>query len=137
MSLYRMDAIPPRVAAVLDAAPPDLRDGLLALRGLILQTAADLPWIGRVEETLKWGQPAYLTPDTRAASTLRIGLPKSGGFALYAHCQTDIVSSFAAAFPGMDRVEGNRAILFTDAAQVDPQRHALLIRHALTYHLKA
>jgi len=131
------ETVPPGIAAAIAAAPAQAREGLLALRALILSTAAGLPQVGRVEETLKWGQPAYLTPETKSGSTLRIGVPKTGGFAIYAHCRTDIISSFAAAFPGMDRVEGTRALHFHDASEIDPQRHALLIRHALTYHLGA
>ncbi len=123
------------VKDVIDSYPPAARDGVLRLRELILETAADLPGIGPVEETLKWGQPSYLTPVSKSGSTLRLGIPKTGGFALYAHCQTTIISTFAATFPGQDRIEGNRAILFDRTSQIDPERHVLLIRHGLTYHL--
>ncbi|CUH64662.1 hypothetical protein TG4357_01420 [Thalassovita gelatinovora] len=124
------------VKAAFGAFAPEARRGLIGLRQLIFETAADLPEVGTVEETLRWGQPAYLTPVRKSGSTLRLGVPKSGGFALYAHCQTTIISAFAAAFPGQDRIEGNRAVLFEDASQIDPDRHTLLIRHALTYHLR-
>ena len=39
------------------------------------------------------------------------------------------------AFPGWDRVDGNRAILFDTPDQIEPERLRHLIRHALTYHL--
>jgi len=126
---------PDAVRQVLETAPPEARDGLWALRALILETATELPEVGRIEETLKWGQAAYLTPETKSGSTLRIGCPKSGGFALYAHCQTSIISGFAAAFPGQDRIEGNRAIHFADVSEIDPQRHGQLVAHGLRYHL--
>ena len=86
-------------------------------------------------ECLKWGQPAFTTPATKSGSTLRIGCPKSGGFALYAHCQTNIISSYAANFPGMDRIEGNRAVVFSDVDEIDSARLSHLIAHALRYHL--
>ena len=123
------------VKAAFETFLPNTRQGLLVLRALIYKTAARLPEVGQLEEALRWGQPAYLTPQTKSGSTLRLGVPKAGGFALYAHCQTDIISSFVATFPGHDRVDGNRAILFDDIQQIDPARHGLLIRHALTYHL--
>ncbi len=126
---------PDQVRDALDAAPRAARDGLWALRTLILETAASLPDVGRVEETLKWGQPAFLTPETKSGSTLRIGCPKSGGFALYAHCQTTIISNFAATFPGQDQIEGNRAVHFKHVDCIDPARHGQLISHALRYHL--
>jgi hypothetical protein len=40
------------------------------------------PGVGALHETLKWGQPAYLTPETRSGTTLRLGVPKSGGYAI-------------------------------------------------------
>lgn len=125
----------PAVAAAYQAFEPDARAGLMELRHLILTIAAELPRVGPVEECLKWGQPAYLTPKTKAGSTLRLGVPKTGGFALYAHCQTSIIRDFAEAFPGQDQIEGNRAVLFQHAEQITPARHGVLIRHALTYHL--
>jgi len=125
----------PQVAACFDAAPDQARAGMLALRRLIFDCAAQMPEVGRVEEALRWGQPAYLTPETRAGSTLRIAATDEG-FALYAHCQTTIIASFAETFPGLDRVEGKRALHFRDAGEVDPARHGQLVRHALGYHLR-
>ncbi len=124
-----------QVAAAFDAAAPTARAGMLALRDLILTTGADLPEIGRVEEALRWGQPAYLTPDKKAGTTIRSGVPKSGDFALFVHCQTSLITEYSQMFPDQDRIEGTRAILFTAPDQVDPLRHGWLIRRALTYHL--
>ena len=107
----------------------------LRLRGLIFETAAATPGVGALEETLKWGQPAYLTPETKAGSTLRLGLPKDGGFALYAHCQTTIVSDFRSLFPDAFAYEGNRAVRFDAGGALPREELTLLIRSALTYHL--
>lgn len=117
----------PKVKAAFDAFEPKARDGLLRLRALIFEVAGELD----VTETLKWGQPAYLTPK---GSTLRLGAPKAGGFALYAHCQSSVISSYAAAFAGADRIEGNRAVLFEDVSEIDAARLGQLIAHALRYH---
>lgn len=125
----------PEVKAAFEDFPDSLRPGLLLLRELIFEEAAAMPAIGRLEECLKWGQPAYLTPDTKSASTIRLGMPKSGGFALYVHCQTTLISDFSALFPGDFIVEGNRAVCFEKL----PPKKALeklrvLIRSALSYH---
>ncbi len=133
--MTRLPAPPQAITDAINQAPPDAQDGLWALRALILETAQHLPDVGRVEECLKWGQPAFTTPETKSGSTLRIGCPKNGGFALYAHCQTNIISSYADAFRGLDTVEGNRAVHFTDITQIDPARHGRLVSHALRYHL--
>ncbi|WP_323797744.1 DUF1801 domain-containing protein [Nisaea sp.] len=126
----------PAVAATYESFPPPLREGLLTVRKLIFATAAETPGVGTLEETLKWGQPAYLTPETKSGSTIRLGLPKQGGFALYAHCQTTIIPDFRSLFPDAFHYEGNRAVHFKEGAALplDPLR--LLVRSALTYHLK-
>ena len=126
----------PEVAAAFDAFPDTAKPGLMRLRSLILDCAADLPQIGVLKEELRWGQPASLPATPRIGSTLRLGVPKPGGFAIFAHCGTSIIRDFADAFPGMDRIEGNRAVLFDTADQIDPARHGQLIHHALTYHLR-
>lgn len=118
------------VKAAFDGMPA----GLLRLRDLIFDVASGLPEIGDLSETLRWGQPAYVT-SKRAGASLRLGVPKSGSFALYTHCQTPLIADFAMAFPKMDKIEGARAILFDDPSQIDPIRHGMLIKSVLTYHL--
>ena len=103
----------PKVAARFASFPEPARTGLLALRGLIFEAAAETPGVGALEETVKWGQPAYLTPETKAGSTIRLGLPKEGGFAIYAHCQTTIIADFQSMFPDDFTYGGNRAIHFS------------------------
>tara|TARA_R110002012_G_scaffold289175_1_gene482134 strand:+ start:181 stop:591 length:411 start_codon:yes stop_codon:yes gene_type:complete len=126
----------PAVAAAYESFPQPEREGLLALRDLIFATAAETPGVGPLEECLKWGQPAYLTPQTGSGSTIRLGLPKQGGFALYTNCRTTLIPDFRSLFPDDFQYEGNRAVHFKEAAPLplDPLR--LLIRSALTYHLK-
>ena len=123
------------VRAAFDAMDVAARDPALQLRELIFDVADNTPEIGPIEEVLRWGQPSYITPKKKAASTLRLGVPKNGTFAIFAHCQSSVISDYVALFPNQDRVEGNRAILFDTADQIDPKRHGLLIKSALTYHL--
>jgi hypothetical protein len=68
----------PAVEAAFDAYPKPLKPKLLALRRLILDTARTTSGVGALEETLKWGQPSYLTPETKSGSTIRIDAIKSG-----------------------------------------------------------
>ena len=60
------------VKAIFSAYPKPLRTKLLALRRLIFDIARTTQGIGTLEETLKWGQPSYLTPETKSGRTLRI-----------------------------------------------------------------
>lgn len=119
------------VAQAFDAFPRESREGLLRLRDRILEWADRNLEKGDLSEELRWGQPAYLT---KKGSTLRLGLPKQGGFAIYAHCQSTIIGDFADQFAADFEIEGNRAVVFRNPALADDPRIDSLIRHALTYH---
>jgi hypothetical protein len=123
----------PNIQAAYDAFPPAARSGALALRALIYEAAKGVEDLAPPTECLRWGQPSYITP---IGSTLRIGVPKSGGFALYAHCQSTIISEFAQTFGADFRIEGNRAVLFQSAHDIQPEKLRLMIEHALTYKRK-
>ena len=96
------------------AYPPAMRRKLLALRELIFSTAAATEGVGPLHETLNWGEPAYVTAQTRSGSTVRLGWKRStpSQYAMYFHCQTRLVETFQTLFPSELRFEGNRAIVF-------------------------
>lgn len=123
-----------RIAAAFDLPDARARAGLLALRDLILETAKTLPDIGPVEEALRWGQPSYIS---REGTPLRLGVPKSARFGLFVHCQSRVIPNYLERYPAWDRIEGTRAVLFDRPDQIEPLRHGWLIRHALTYKVKA
>ena len=128
----------PAVAAVFSAYPKPLQTKLLALRQLILDTAKATKGVGALEETLKWGQPSYLTTATKSGSTIRIDRIKSpaGRYAVFFHCQTDLVETFRELYPTELSYSGNRSILL-DAEDDVPEaalRHCVAL--ALTYHLR-
>jgi len=65
---------------VFNGLPGPIRTVLLNLRALILDTAAENPAIGPIEETFKWGEPAYLPSTTKSGTTIRINrYKKSAG----------------------------------------------------------
>ncbi|TQV77804.1 DUF1801 domain-containing protein [Denitrobaculum tricleocarpae] len=126
------------VKAVFDSYPPDVRESLLNLRSLILETATTTDEAGQLQETLKWGQPSYLTLKPKSGSTIRIDQVKgeAGRYALYCHCQTTLIEDFRALYPDEFRFEGNRAMVFeaTDKPDEDALRHCIAL--ALTYHAR-
>lgn len=126
----------PAVESVFDGYPPDLRDALLGVRRTIFETAADTPEVGRLRETLKWGQPAYLTPETGSGSTLRLGPGRLGGGAIFVHCRTRILSEFRDLHPDAFDYEGNRGIHLRPDADPADERLRGLVHNALTYHLR-
>src|SRR5262245_11924707 len=125
------------IDAVFAAYPPPVKSRLQALRGLIFDTAKTTKGVGALEEALKWGQPSYLTTESKSGSTVRIDRLKTdpGGYAVYFHCQTDLVETFRELYPEL-RYSGNRAILL-DAGEKLPEaalRHCIAL--ALTYHAR-
>lgn len=126
----------PAVAAVFAEYPAPARRKLLALRELIFSTAARTTGVGDLLETLKWGEPAYLTVQSGSGSTLRIAWKarQPAQVALYVNCQTTLVDTFRNWFPGELRFEGRRAIVFELAAPLPREAVALCIATTLTYH---
>jgi hypothetical protein len=78
-----------KVAAVFELYPKHIQEKLLFLRQLILDTAFETDGVDTVKETLKWGEPSYVT---KSGSTIRIGWKKSNPnqFAMYFNCNTNI-----------------------------------------------
>jgi Domain of unknown function (DU1801) len=128
----------PAVAAVFSTYPAPLRAKLLALRRLILDTAKATKGVGALEETLKWGQPSYLTSETKSGSTVRIDRLKSGAnrYAVFFHCQTDLVATFRELYPTELGYGGNRCILLDAEADVPEAALRHCVGLALTYHLR-
>jgi hypothetical protein len=127
----------PAVDAVFGAYPKPIKAKLLALRRLILDTAKSTRGVGALQETLKWGQPSYLTAETKSGSTIRIDQVKSAAnqYAVYFHCQTDLVATFRELYPTELSYGGNRSILLNaeDDIPEPALRHCVAL--ALTYHL--
>jgi Domain of unknown function (DU1801) len=127
----------PQVAAHFAAYPSGVQKKMLALRELVLEVAAQSPEIGALQETLKWGEPAYLTPQSKSGSTLRMDWkPKAPEkIALYFNCQTTLVETFRSLFPNDFEFEGQRALLMPWRQPLSKQELRLCIHAALTYHL--
>lgn len=126
------------VANVFDAYPGTIRAKLMTLRAMILETAASIDGVGPLEETLKWGQPSYLTTQSGSGSTIRIGRvkPDDDRVAMYFHCQTDLVATFRELYPARLEYGGNRSILFDAAAKIPEKALRHCIGLALTYHTR-
>lgn len=125
----------PDVARVFETYPAPLRRRLMRLRQLIFDTAAGLEGVGRLEETLRWGEPAYVTT-TGTGSTIRIDRRRKHPqqYAMYFHCRTSLIDTFRDAFPDTFTFEGNRAIVFDEGDRVPVRELAVCISTALTYH---
>ncbi|ASK89001.1 DUF1801 domain-containing protein [Sphingorhabdus sp. SMR4y] len=130
--------IPEPVRAAWKGLPEPLTVRLVQLRRLILDVASENPAIGPLEETLKWGEAAFLTSATGSGTTVRINRHKKSEaiYGLYVHCQTDLIARYRQLYDQELTFDGNRAVLFDcrNALPVDAARHCIAM--ALTYHLR-
>ena len=95
----------PDVARVFDRYPEPMRKKLLHLRQIILDTASETEGVNELEETLKWGEPSYLT---EGGSTVRIGWKKRAPeqYAIYFNCNTSLVDTFRGVYGNTFNFEG-------------------------------
>ncbi len=118
---------------VFERYPDWAREKLLVLRELIVETAKEVEDISALEETLKWGEPSYLTKN---GSTIRMDWKSKtpNQYALYFKCTSRLVETFKATFQNVFEFEGKRALVFQkdDTIPVEELKHC--IRTALTYH---
>lgn len=127
----------PEVQARFGAYPPVPRKRLLALRELVFRVAAATPGVGEIAESLKWGEPTYTTSN-KAGSPFRMDWKEKtpDRYAMYFHCQTDLVEIFRTLFPKDFSFEGNRALVLALTEKMPENELAFCIAAALTYHLK-
>jgi hypothetical protein len=118
--------------------PDQVRGSMLELRELVFQTAAGTEGVGPIEETLKWGEPAYVTSVTKSGSTVRMDWKpnKPKQYSLYFHCQTNLIETFRTLFPQDFEFERNRALVFKVGKRIPKDAVAFCISASLTYHLR-
>ena len=100
------------VAAVFNSYPQKIKSKLIFLRQLIFDTAASIKGVGEIEETLKWGEPSYLTPESKSGSTIRIAWkePQKEHYSIFFKCTANLVPAFREKFPQQFKFGGNRGI---------------------------
>lgn len=120
------------VQTVFTNYPEQVKGKLLYLRELILETASELD-LTDVEETLKWGEPSYLS---KHGSTLRIDWKEKSPeqYAMYFKCTSKLVTTFQLVFGDLFEYEKTRAIVFKMDDEVPKNELKQCIQAALTYH---
>lgn len=124
-----------KVEEVFEQYPKLIQSRLLILRQLILDTAIETEGVDHVDETLKWGEPSYIT---KKGSTIRIGWKKSSPdqYAMYFNCNTKLVDTFKEVYRDLFNYEGNRALVFAENNEIPVSELKQCIALALTYHTR-
>lgn len=123
----------PEVELVFANYPFNVRKKMLALRRLVIETAEGIDEITNLEETLKWGEPSYLTKN---GSTLRMDWKskKPNQYAMYFKCTSRLVETFKVVFKNKFDFESNRAIVFQINDKIPKEELKQCIKATLTYH---
>ncbi|WP_298540683.1 DUF1801 domain-containing protein [uncultured Aquimarina sp.] len=123
----------PKVASVYQDYTDSVREKIMDLRNLIIETAKATEGITNLEETLKWGEPSFLT---EKGSTIRIGWKKGkpNQYAMYFQCTSKLVTTFRVLYKDTFQFEGNRAIIFPMNSNIPKKELKNCITAALTYH---
>lgn len=128
--------VPKTVAEALSRYPEQVRARLLEIREMVFAVAAETEGTGPLTETLKWGEPAYLSEASKSGTTIRLGTTKSApeDCAVLFNCKTTLVETFRTHFPDDFAFEGNRALLMPIARALPHKPLRFCLRAALTYH---
>jgi len=122
-----------KVDAVFALYPDFVRDKMQFLRDLILEVAEESNEITHLEETLKWGEPSFVTKN---GSTLRMDWKEKtpNQYALYFQCTSRLVDTFRLVFEHTFQYEGKRAIIFQLDQRIPELELKECIKASLTYH---
>ena len=123
----------PKVNDVFNNYPDSVKSQMLNLRELVLNTASEIDGLEELEETLKWGEPSYLT---KYGSTIRMDwkIKNPEQYAVFFKCTSKLVPTFRTIYKDKFEFEGNRAILFklNEKIPITELKHCITL--ALTYH---
>ena len=121
------------VKEVFKTYPSHIRKKILYLRKLILETAKEITEITDIEETLKWGEPSYIT---KHGSTLRIAWKEKAPnqYAIYFKCTSKLVATFKTVFKDTFTFDDKRAIVFQTNDNIPEAELKQCISATLQYH---
>ena len=123
----------PEVRTKYLSYPLNIRKKIRHLRSLILTAADTCQDVDHVHETLKWGQPSFLT---KTGSTIRIDWKESdpGKYAIFFKCTSKLIPTIREVYGDLFTYEKNRALIF-DLNRPIPEAEIMeCIQMALTYH---
>lgn len=124
------------VKSIFEGYPDPVRNKMLALRELVFEAASTADGVGTIEETLKWGEPSYLTVRPKSGTTIRMNWhpDRPDECSVFFHCQTDMISTCRQLYPELFHFEGNRRMSFAANEPVPEEAMQHCLALALTYH---
>lgn len=123
----------PNVEQIFAGYPGHVRDKMNHLRQLVIEAAEEMKEVDHLEETLKWGEPSFVT---KVGSTLRMDWKEKTPeqYAMYFQCTSRLVDTFRLVFDDKLKFEGKRAIVFQLNQEIPELELKECIKACLRYH---
>ena len=123
----------PSVDTIFANYPDFVRNKMQYLRELVIETAEEMDDVPVLKETLKWGEPSFVTKN---GSTLRIDWKEKtpDQYAMYFQCTSRLVDTFRLIFDHKFQFEGKRAIVFQLNEKIPEPELKKCIKASLNYH---
>lgn len=123
----------PKVDEIFANYPDSIRSKMQFLRELVIETAEETAGVDELEETLKWGEPSFIT---KSGSTLRMDWKEKtpDQYAMYFQCTSRLVETFRMVFDQKFQYEGNRAVVFQLNQKIAVAELKECIKASLMYH---
>ena len=118
--------------------PKKMQTKMLELREMIFEVANNNKNIGKISETLKWGEPTYQPNQSKTGSPLKINYKKEMGtnFSLYVMSSTDLIETFKKLYPKTFYYNGTREVIINSNKKIPRKEIYNCIELALTYKFK-
>jgi hypothetical protein len=123
------------VAAKFATYPDKPRQMLLTIRRWIFEIAGDEASIGTLDESLKWGEPAW-RPKSGSGITIRADWKENSPnqVMVFFDCKTDLIDRTRSLLSANLTCEGNRAIILPIDTPLPEAALKTALGWALTYH---
>lgn len=101
-----------KVLEKFNSYPDFVRDRMQYLRELVIETAEEIETVKVLEETLKWGEPSFVT---KYGSTLLMDWKEKtpNQYAMYFQCTSRLIDTFRVVFDQKFQFEGKKSNYFS------------------------
>lgn len=124
----------PEIEKLFSASEEPYKSKLLEIRELIFASAEKNSAVGKLTESLKWGQPTYSTLETKSGTPIRIDRFGESDVAIFFNCHTALVERFREIFSKELTFSKNRAIIVDPLNKLPITQLEFCISAALVYH---
>jgi len=124
------------IAAKFATYSEGARQMLLTIRAWVFELANDKVKVGKIDESLKWGEPAW-RPKSGSGTTIRADWKAKSPdqVMIFFDCKTDLIDRTRSLLSADLTCEGNRAIILPINSPLPEDAIKTALGWALSYHL--